>query len=251
MLLLIRVSSVHWCGEWHHQRPQSQTIQRLLFHVRVRVHKSGDWKKMIGISSPDLQGDFLLQKRNLKFWNLICDNHERYRRTTAVNTLPKTTRFNWYMQYIQLLMIERPVREKAVESLRLFLSQSRQFTELDFLKLWKGLYYCMWMSDRMRVQQQLADTLGDLVSVLHTKNTILFVQAFWTILCKQWPTLDQHRYVACRPDSHQTGQVLFTCSTIRGCFIQVSAEERMVWGTSTKLHRYVISWTVTVRSWTS
>jgi ribosomal RNA-processing protein 1 len=94
-----------------------------------------------------------------------------------------------------LLTIERPVREKAVESLRLFLSQSRQFTELDFLKLWKGLYYCMWMCDRMRVQQQLADTLGNLVSVLQTHNTILFIQAFWTILCKQWPTLDQHRYV--------------------------------------------------------
>jgi ribosomal RNA-processing protein 1 len=104
------------------------------------------------------------------------------------------------MQYTLILTVERPVREKAVESLRLFLSQSRQFTELDFLKLWKGLYYCMWMSDRMRVQQQLADTLGDLVSVLHTKNTILFVQAFWTILCKQWPTLDQHRYAACRSD---------------------------------------------------
>jgi hypothetical protein len=125
-------------------------------------------------------------------------------------------------------MVERPVREKAVESLRLFLSQSRQFTELDFLKLWKGLYYCMWMSDRMRVQQQLADTLGDLVSVLQPKNTILFVQAFWTILCKQWPTLDQHRYSPSKFDSHQTGQVLFTSSTICGCCIQVFTEERMV-----------------------
>src|SRR5579871_4874922 len=52
---------------------------------------------------------------------------------------------------------ERPIREKALESLHRFLSQDRSFTELDFLKLWKGLYYCMWMCDRMRVQQQLAD----------------------------------------------------------------------------------------------
>ena len=51
----------------------------------------------------------------------------------------------------------------------------------------------MWMCDRMRVQQQLADTLGDLVSVLQDNNTIRFIQAFWTILAKQWPTLDQHR----------------------------------------------------------
>jgi ribosomal RNA-processing protein 1 len=51
----------------------------------------------------------------------------------------------------------------------------------------------MWMCDRMRVQQQLADTLADLVSVLQPYNTILFIQAFWDILTRQWPTLDQHR----------------------------------------------------------
>jgi len=84
-------------------------------------------------------------------------------------------------------------REKAVESLRLFLSQSRTFTEIDFLKLWKGLYYCMWMCDRMHVQQQLADTLAELVSVLQPQNTTLFLQAFWMTLAKQWPKLDQHR----------------------------------------------------------
>ena len=92
-----------------------------------------------------------------------------------------------------LTLIERREREKAVESLRVFLSRPQKFDELDFLKLWKGLYYCMWMCDRMRVQQQLADTLADLVSILQTDNTILFIQAFWTILAKQWPTLDQHR----------------------------------------------------------
>jgi ribosomal RNA-processing protein 1 len=88
---------------------------------------------------------------------------------------------------------ERKEREKAVDSLRTFLGQDRDFTQLDFLKLWKGLYYCMWMCDRMRVQQRLADDLGDLVSVLRPKNTILFIQAFWTTLSNQWPILDQHR----------------------------------------------------------
>ena len=88
---------------------------------------------------------------------------------------------------------ERKEREKAVDSLRTFLSQNRDFTELDFMKLWKGLYYCMWMCDRMRVQQRLADDLANLVSVLQPKNTILFIQAFWTTLCNQWPLLDQHR----------------------------------------------------------
>ena len=99
-------------------------------------------------------------------------------------------------------MIERREREKAIESLRTFLSRQQKFDELDFLKLWKGLYYCMWMCDRMRVQQQLADTLADLVSVLRTDNTILFIQAFWTILAKQWPALDQHRYSMARYEAN-------------------------------------------------
>ena len=52
----------------------------------------------------------------------------------------------------------------------------------------------MWMCDRMRVQQQLADTLADLVDVLQPYNAIKFFSAFWATLSKQWHTLDQHRY---------------------------------------------------------
>jgi len=46
----------------------------------------------------------------------------------------------------------------------------------------------------MRVQQQLADTLADLVDVLQPQNAIKFFSAFWATLSKQWHTLDQHRY---------------------------------------------------------
>ena len=78
-------------------------------------------------------------------------------------------------------------------SLRTYLSRDAAFSHLDFLKLWKGLYYCMWMCDRMRVQQQLADTLAELVDVVQPQNTITFFDAFWSTLAKQWHTLDQHR----------------------------------------------------------
>jgi len=80
-----------------------------------------------------------------------------------------------------------------VTSLRTYLSRDAAFSHLDFLKLWKGLYYCMWMCDRMRVQQQLADTLAELVDVVQPQNTITFFDAFWSTLAKQWHTLDQHR----------------------------------------------------------
>jgi ribosomal RNA-processing protein 1 len=94
---------------------------------------------------------------------------------------------------LTLFSVERKEREAAVSSLRTYLSRDAEFSQLDFLKLWKGLYYCMWMCDRMRVQQQLADTLAELVDVLQRQNAITFFDAFWSTLAKQWHTLDQHR----------------------------------------------------------
>jgi ribosomal RNA-processing protein 1 len=74
---------------------------------------------------------------------------------------------------------DRPTRDKAVASLRTFLSGRRKFEELELLKLWKGLFFCMWMSDRPRPQQRLAGDLADLVAVLPESNVLPFLSAFW------------------------------------------------------------------------
>ena len=40
-------------------------------------------------------------------------------------------------------MSDKKTRDKAVDALRKWLSKRREkVTELDFLKLWKGLFYC-------------------------------------------------------------------------------------------------------------
>jgi len=38
---------------------------------------------------------------------------------------------------------DRPTRDKAVASLKTYLTASRTFTKTDLLKLWKGLFYCI------------------------------------------------------------------------------------------------------------
>lgn len=42
-----------------------------------------------------------------------------------------------------LLLIDRKARDKALESLTLFLRSRTDLTLLDLLKLWKGLFFCM------------------------------------------------------------------------------------------------------------
>jgi ribosomal RNA-processing protein 1 len=85
---------------------------------------------------------------------------------------------------------DRPTRDKAVHSLRTFLSGRRELPSLELLKLWKGLFYCMWMSDRARTQQALADSLADLVSVLPQGTVIPFLRAFWQTMQREWTNID-------------------------------------------------------------
>ena len=39
--------------------------------------------------------------------------------------------------------LDRPTREKAFLSLQTYLAPSRTLNEIDLLKIWKGLFYCM------------------------------------------------------------------------------------------------------------
>ncbi|KAJ6259477.1 hypothetical protein Dda_5114 [Drechslerella dactyloides] len=93
----------------------------------------------------------------------------------------------------QLAANDRPTRDKAVESLKTYLSSSRTFTQSDFLKLWKGLFYCMWLSDRPRTQQRLADELASLVDVIKPHNVFTFLEAFWMTMTREWTSIDSLR----------------------------------------------------------
>ncbi|KAI8968590.1 hypothetical protein BDF20DRAFT_897187 [Mycotypha africana] len=94
----------------------------------------------------------------------------------------------------QLAANEKKTRDKAVRSLRKFLSSGESnLDEVELLKLWKGLFYCFWMSDKPLIQQQLANDLGSLVMDLPAANAVPFLKAFWQIHCKEWHGLDRLR----------------------------------------------------------
>lgn len=111
----------------------------------------------------------------------------------------------------QLSAVNRPVREKALEALQKFLvsDKIKQSKQLQFDKLWKGLYYAMWFADKPRPQQRLANKLGELYILYFneednksentdelTKNDkafIKFSKAFWKVLCIEWFNIDRYR----------------------------------------------------------
>ncbi|KAI5250375.1 hypothetical protein E4T47_01348 [Aureobasidium subglaciale] len=94
----------------------------------------------------------------------------------------------------QLVHNDRQVRDKAVASLRTFLSRSTPFTSLDFLKLWKGLFYCMWSCDKPAPQRRLALDLSALVSLLSTPTNFLgFMRAFWQTMAREYTAIDSLR----------------------------------------------------------
>ncbi len=92
------------------------------------------------------------------------------------------------------MFLDRATRESAIDMLNLFLQRTRSLSQLELQKLWKGLFFAMWFSDRPKPQQRLANALSSLVSVVNKVNLWGFIEAFWVIIGIEWEGLDHLRY---------------------------------------------------------
>ncbi|KAG2207961.1 hypothetical protein INT47_010945 [Mucor saturninus] len=79
----------------------------------------------------------------------------------------------------QLAANEKKTRDKAIRSLRKFLSAGSSMSEMDLYKLWKGLFY--------------SNDLGALVMEMPAANAIPFLKTFWKVHCQEWHGLDRIR----------------------------------------------------------
>jgi hypothetical protein len=63
--------------------------------------------------------------------------------------------------------------------------------DLALLKLWKGLFFALWMADGARMQQALARDLAGLALVLpEARRARRFVRAFWRTMAREWGGID-------------------------------------------------------------
>ncbi|KAL2916472.1 hypothetical protein HK105_203905 [Polyrhizophydium stewartii] len=112
---------------------------------------------------------------------------------------------------------EKKIRDHAVRSLQAYLLENAEgLSDLDFLKLWKGLYFCFWMSDKPLVQQELAQNLANTITTLPVDQALRYILSFWTILIKEWYRIDRLRldkfYLLCRRFHHWTFRLLLANS---------------------------------------
>ena len=91
------------------------------------------------------------------------------------------------------------VRNRALKRLKAWLSKKTEtvdcaITNEDFLKIWKGLFYCMWYSDSYLVQESLAESISDLLYCFKDQNIgMMYVKTFFDEMGREWLGIDRLR----------------------------------------------------------
>lgn len=65
--------------------------------------------------------------------------------------------------------------------------------EKDYLKFWKALYFCFWMSDKPLIQQELAEQLTGIISQLKDTVALSYINGFWKTMAIEWHGIDRLR----------------------------------------------------------
>eukprot|EP01117_Protostelium_nocturnum_P009588 TRINITY_DN341_c0_g1_i1.p1 TRINITY_DN341_c0_g1~~TRINITY_DN341_c0_g1_i1.p1 ORF type:complete len:469 (+),score=208.91 TRINITY_DN341_c0_g1_i1:500-1906(+) len=94
----------------------------------------------------------------------------------------------------KLASVDKTIRDRGVNNLSKWMIKKEEMTQVEFLKVWKALYYCYWLSDKPIVQFELADQLTDLVLKFEdNQKPIHFIQAFYATLKREWAGIDYLR----------------------------------------------------------
>ncbi|XP_014591899.1 ribosomal RNA processing protein 1 homolog A isoform X4 [Equus przewalskii] len=94
---------------------------------------------------------------------------------------------------------EQVTRDRAVKKLRKYIVARTQrasggFTHDELLKVWKGLFYCMWMQDKPLLQEELGRTISQLIHAFQSAEAQhLFLQTFWQTINREWTGIDRLR----------------------------------------------------------
>ncbi|XP_066226162.1 ribosomal RNA processing protein 1 homolog A isoform X1 [Saccopteryx leptura] len=94
---------------------------------------------------------------------------------------------------------EQVTRDRAMRKLRKYIVARTQraagsFTHDELLKVWKGLFYCMWMQDKPLLQEELGKTISQLIHAFQTTEAQhLFLQTFWQTMNREWMGIDRLR----------------------------------------------------------
>lgn len=99
--------------------------------------------------------------------------------------------------FAQKLAANDPIlRNRAVKKLTKWLKlRSEMTTQEELMKLWKGLHYCYWMSDKPLVQEELAEGISSLIHCFNpgSEQQLTFIQSGLVTEGREWVGIDQWR----------------------------------------------------------
>eukprot|EP00461_Guttulinopsis_vulgaris_P002251 UN02252 len=95
--------------------------------------------------------------------------------------------------YQHLVHNDKSVRQAAMRKLRAFITAKAQVDDQDMLKIWRGLFYCFWMSDKPEIQQEFSCNLASNMHLWDADKALLYFWAAFKTLGDQWSTIDHHR----------------------------------------------------------
>ena len=91
---------------------------------------------------------------------------------------------------------DKNIRDKTVKALQNYVKSLdvQEFAEMDMLKLWKALFYCFWYSDKVQIQDELAESLSKIIhNFSSAKLAIMFFRMFLRTMLREWHYIDQYR----------------------------------------------------------
>lgn len=128
-------------------------------------------------------------------------NSKQFQYTPEVGEIPPVE-----VQFAKKLAANEPaVRDKAIKKLKKWLMSRSSicdgevskatFNDSEMLRLWKGLHYCFWMSDKPLVQEELAEKIASIIHCFktHEESALLYLECFLMTLGREWIGIDKHR----------------------------------------------------------
>lgn len=92
---------------------------------------------------------------------------------------------------------DKAIRDKTVAGVKRFIlkQEKNSLNLIDMLKLWKALYYSLWLAESGAQADELADSLTEMISQISKKSEhlVLYVRCLLRTVLREWQLLDQHR----------------------------------------------------------
>ena len=97
----------------------------------------------------------------------------------------------WFANH--LASYNKKTHDTVVELLRRWLEAQTHVSDIDFKKIWKGLFYCVWHADKQEVQAQLIDKLASLIRTLDLALAQHYFEVFLLPMVREWNGIDTNR----------------------------------------------------------